>query len=207
MSEATFTAVSTVGVVADIRRDGEGDYVATKCSVFGINEEEYNMLGSVCEIRPKYFTLEAERFMVLCRWVEYQTTTFITNHSIILTSIKNQWPNYYNFSPWKAMRKLGDNFGYYLPVPPLTGRVEGNTGDRKTCIWTLHRKRTESIKWSTLIYQCIINNLLRYITLLNSKYNLTWVCTFRLTILIIVICLHDKVVRSLFLSIQIFFHR
>ena len=83
MSEATFTAVSTVGVVADIRRDGEGDYVATKCSVFGINEEEYNMLGSVCEIRPKYFTLEAERFMVLCRWVEYQTASFVINIVLI----------------------------------------------------------------------------------------------------------------------------
>ena len=68
MSETSFTTVSTVGVVADIRRDGEGDYVATKCSVFGINEEEYNMLGNGCEIRPKYFTLEAERFMVHCRW-------------------------------------------------------------------------------------------------------------------------------------------
>ena len=67
MSETSFTPGATVGVVADIRRDGEGDYIATKCSVFGINEEEYNMLGSVCEIRPKYFTLEAERFMVHCR--------------------------------------------------------------------------------------------------------------------------------------------
>ena len=67
MSETSFTPVSTGGVVADIRRDGEGEYIATKGSVFGINEEEYNMLGSVCEIRPKYFTLEAERFMVHCR--------------------------------------------------------------------------------------------------------------------------------------------
>ena len=44
------------------------------------------------------------------------------------------------------MRKLGDNFGYYLPVPPLTGRVECPSGDRKTCIYTLHRKKIESVK-------------------------------------------------------------
>lgn len=50
------------------------------------------------------------------------------------------------FSPWKAMRKLGDNFGYYLPVPPLTGRVECPSGDRKTCIWTLHSKKTNGAK-------------------------------------------------------------
>ena len=39
------------------------------------------------------------------------------------------------------MRELGENFGYYLPVTPLTGPVVGVGdrvgGDRKTCVWTL----------------------------------------------------------------------
>ena len=40
------------------------------------------------------------------------------------------------------MRHLGENFGYYVPVAPLTGRVEGKsvTGDRRTSIWTLQTK-------------------------------------------------------------------
>ena len=67
MADANFKPMSTIGVVADIRRDGECDHVAVKCSVFGINEDEYNSLASICEIRPKYYTEEAQRFMVHCR--------------------------------------------------------------------------------------------------------------------------------------------
>ena len=63
----SFTPISTIGIVADIRRDGECDHVVTKCSVFGINEDEYNSLASVCQIRPKFFTEEAQRYMVHCR--------------------------------------------------------------------------------------------------------------------------------------------
>ena len=68
MADANFKPMSTIGVVADIRRDGECDHVAVKCSVFGINEDEYNSLASICEIRPKYYTEEAQRFMVHCRY-------------------------------------------------------------------------------------------------------------------------------------------
>ena len=68
MAEPSITPISTIGIVADIRRDGECDHVATKCSVFGINEKEYNSLSSICEVRPKFFTNEAHRFMVHCRW-------------------------------------------------------------------------------------------------------------------------------------------
>ena len=75
MSEPSITPISTIGIVADIRRDGECDHVATRCSVFGINEKEYNSLSSICEVRPKFFTNEAHRFMVHCRW-ENQTTLF-----------------------------------------------------------------------------------------------------------------------------------
>jgi hypothetical protein len=70
MTDTSINYISTIGIVADIRRDGECDHVATKCSVFGINEEEYNCLATICEIRPKYFTEQAQRFMVLCRYVE-----------------------------------------------------------------------------------------------------------------------------------------
>ena len=76
MAEPSITPISTIGIVADIRRDGECDHVATKCSVFGINEKEYNSLSSICEVRPKFFTNEAHRFMVHCRWE-------ITNNTIL----------------------------------------------------------------------------------------------------------------------------
>ena len=67
MSDTSFIPISIIGVVADIRRDGECDHVASKCSVFGITEEEYQCLSTICEVRPKYFTMEAQKFMVFCR--------------------------------------------------------------------------------------------------------------------------------------------
>lgn len=60
-------STSIVGIVADVRRDAECDHVAAKCCVFGINEQEFNSLSAVCEIRPKYFTEEAHRYMVHTR--------------------------------------------------------------------------------------------------------------------------------------------
>ena len=42
------------------------------------------------------------------------------------------------------MRQLGENFGYYLPVTPLVGRVDGPTGDRRTCVWTLQSINTQN---------------------------------------------------------------
>ena len=35
------------------------------------------------------------------------------------------------------MRILGENFGYTLTVTPLSGRVEGPTGERRTEVWTM----------------------------------------------------------------------
>ena len=37
---------------------------------------------------------------------------------------------------WKAMRILG-LFGYYIPVAPLSDRVEGDTGNRRTTTYHL----------------------------------------------------------------------
>ena len=77
MADVNFKPMSTIGVVADIRRDGECDHVAVKCSVFGINEDEYNSLASICEIRPKYYTEEAHRFMVHCRYIKFFFNNFL----------------------------------------------------------------------------------------------------------------------------------
>ena len=70
MTETLVIPTSIIGVVADVRRDGECDHSSAKCSIFGINEAEYNCLATISEIRPKYFTEEAQRFMVLCRYAE-----------------------------------------------------------------------------------------------------------------------------------------
>ena len=50
----------------------------------------------------------------------------------------------FTFSPWRAMRQLGEKFGYYVPITPLTGRVECPSGDRKTVIWTLHCNKKQT---------------------------------------------------------------
>ena len=49
-------------------------------------------------------------------------------------------------SPWRAMRMLGEQFGYTFTVTPLGGRIEGPTGERRTEIWTMvsARKLTKS---------------------------------------------------------------
>ena len=83
MAEPSITPISTIGIVADIRRDGECDHVATKCSVFGINEKEYNSLSSICEVRPKFFTNEAHRFMVHCRWGSINNIIYVLCHHIL----------------------------------------------------------------------------------------------------------------------------
>ena len=67
MSRNGTTPMSIVGVVCDVRRDGESDHIAEKCSVFGINEKEYNCLAKLGDIRPKCFTEEAHRYMVHLR--------------------------------------------------------------------------------------------------------------------------------------------
>ena len=67
MSENGGIPTSIVGIVADVRRSGEGAHVCSRCSVFGINEEEYNCISTICEIRPKTFTEEADRYMVPIR--------------------------------------------------------------------------------------------------------------------------------------------
>ena len=67
MSEEGSLLNSVIGVVADVTRNGDGDYVAPMCSVFGINKSEYESLSKIGEIRPKYFTNEAQRYFVKYR--------------------------------------------------------------------------------------------------------------------------------------------
>ena len=60
-------STSIVGVVADVKRNAECDHEATKCCVFGINEAEFNALAAVSEIRPRFFTNEAHRYVAHIR--------------------------------------------------------------------------------------------------------------------------------------------
>ncbi len=43
---------------------------------------------------------------------------------------------------WSAMRALG-RFGYHFPVMPILGLVEGATGERRVCIWTMVSERKD----------------------------------------------------------------
>lgn len=101
------TATKVIGVVADMRRDAENDYACDKCCIFGVNEEEYIALSEVAVITPRRFTVEH------CDRIMVRC------------------------SPWRAMRVLGENFGYTFTVTPLGGRIEGPTGERRTEIWTM----------------------------------------------------------------------
>ena len=100
-------AVKILGVIADFTRDAENDYKATRCNVFGLNHEEYTVLSEVAKITPKVYTYE------LCDRVTV-------------------W-----CSPWRAMRILGENFGYTFTVTPISGPIAGPTGERRTEVWTM----------------------------------------------------------------------
>ena len=99
--------VKILGVIADFTRDAENDYKATRCNIFGLSQEEYVLLSEAAKITPKNYT--------------YENCDRVT-----------VW-----CSPWRAMRILGENFGYTLTVTPLSGRVEGPTGERRTEVWTM----------------------------------------------------------------------
>ena len=100
-----------IGVVADVVRNMENDYSATKCNLFGLNREEYEAVASVAQVNPRVYGIDTcDRITVRC-------------------------------SPWRAMRVLGERFGYTFTVTPLGGRVEGPTGDRRTEIWTMVSSR------------------------------------------------------------------
>ena len=78
-----------IGVAADVIRNAENDYVAGKCCLFGLSEEEYEALASVALLTPRNFSFEhCDRITARC-------------------------------SPWRAMRVLGEQFGYTYTVTPL----------------------------------------------------------------------------------------
>ena len=104
------TRVSFVGVVAEMKRSRENDFRSDRCCVFGLNEEEYQGLREQkIEVRPRHFEAGTERVVLHC-------------------------------SAWRAMRALG-KFGYGIPkgVKPISGLVEGPSGERRMIVWTLIR--------------------------------------------------------------------
>ncbi len=66
MSQQPNVIVSVVGIVADLKRDFDSDYVSRKCNVYGVEEAEYNALAAVAEVRPRRWAADAERIVVLC---------------------------------------------------------------------------------------------------------------------------------------------
>ena len=87
--------------------DYEGDHGSDKCSVFGIDKNEYDIISKRFQIVPTFFSEKyVDRYIVPC-------------------------------NPWIVMRILGENFGYHLTVTPMNGRIESQSGERRTCIWTM----------------------------------------------------------------------
>lgn len=114
MASERRNVVRVIGVVADIRRDAENDYACDRTCIFGLNEEEFDVLSKLVRINPRAYNLEAERYVVRC-------------------------------NPWSLMRILGETFGYHYEVTPLGGRVDGPTGERRTCIWTMVASNNELV--------------------------------------------------------------
>ena len=60
-----------IGVVADIKRDAENDYQAVGTCLFGLEEEELiEIQRRGVETRPKFWTKDAERYMIRVRGFE-----------------------------------------------------------------------------------------------------------------------------------------
>ncbi len=58
----TDTEMSIVGVVADVKREYQNDFIAERCCVYGIDREEFQAMEQVAEVRPRQFEDEAERY-------------------------------------------------------------------------------------------------------------------------------------------------
>ena len=57
---------SVVGVVCDVVRERENDYMCDKTCVFGIDADEHAALAAAAEVRPVVFDVAANRFVVMC---------------------------------------------------------------------------------------------------------------------------------------------
>ena len=49
------SAYKIIGVVGDVTRDIENYYFCEKCSLFGLNEEEYAAVASVAFVTPQNY--------------------------------------------------------------------------------------------------------------------------------------------------------
>merc|ERR1719397_372276 len=101
------TKHSILGVVGDVRRDMEGHHYAEKCSVFGLDAAELAAL---------------QRAGLVTRPRSHEITT--DRYQVLA-------------SPFTVMKILSENFGYTVPVCPIEGRVSGDAGERRTCIFTI----------------------------------------------------------------------
>lgn len=61
--QALSTYTSIIGVVADVRREFENDFVANRCCLYGLNRTEFDALALEGEIHPPFFTEEADRYV------------------------------------------------------------------------------------------------------------------------------------------------
>ena len=59
-------AHSIVGVVCDVVRERENDYMCEKTCIFGIDQEEHAALTRAAEIRPTAYDHRANRFVAMC---------------------------------------------------------------------------------------------------------------------------------------------
>ena len=96
-----------LGVVAEIKRADRYNYHADACSVFGLNQDEYNTLTSLegIEFSPKTFEETCPKF-------------------------------FFKVAPWVVLRALGEEHGYVIPCTPLC-LSSGDTNTKQTLVVTI----------------------------------------------------------------------
>ncbi len=61
VASSPFLETSVVGVVGDVKREHQNDFVCERCCVYGIDRREHEALTQVAEVRPRQFETEADR--------------------------------------------------------------------------------------------------------------------------------------------------
>lgn len=101
---------SIVGVVGDVHRHMEGHHYADKSCVFGLSREEVEAVQAAGLVTRPRQHTETQD--------RYQVLA----------------------SPWSVMRVLAMKFGYEIPVMPIGGLINCDSGERRTCIFTVQKK-------------------------------------------------------------------
>ena len=106
-----------IGIVADLKREAEGDYICKLTTVFGLSRDE------------RTFLLENQ-----AKW---------DLHDKLMDRHNGDDEIQLATSCWKVMRVLGSEFGFALAGGPMKGCELGGT--RVNLIWSMEKHDTKTV--------------------------------------------------------------